>query len=142
MDDAIRAGVLAPDDLPPSVVRVLGDTHSRRINTLVADLVATSTGTDHVRLSPEAFRGLDELRDFMFERVYLRPELLQEQAKAEGCIRALFAHYLDHPEDLPEEYHRVPGDIPTSIADHIAGMTDRYALRTYEQLFLPQGWLM
>ena len=65
-----------------------------------------------------------------------------EQQKAISLIRALFAHYLDHPEEVPEEYHRAPGDVPTRIADYIAGMTDRFALRTYEQLFLPRGWLL
>jgi dGTPase len=57
-------------------------------------------------------------------------------------VRALFSHYLEHPEEVPEEYHRAPGDLPTRVADYIAGMTDRYALRAYEQLFLPHGWLL
>ena len=57
-------------------------------------------------------------------------------------IRDLFAYYLEHPEEMPPEYHQAPGDLPTRVADFIAGMTDRYALRTYERLFLPQGWLI
>lgn len=141
VDDAIRAGVLEPRDIPAAVVKVLGDSHGERINTLVTDLVSTSSG-DEIRLSPEAFQALDTLRDFMFQHVYLRDELKAEQDKAVGCVRALFSHYLDHPDQVPEEYHQAPGDLSTRIADFIAGMTDRYALRTYEQLFLPQGWLM
>jgi dGTPase len=62
--------------------------------------------------------------------------------KAITLVRARFAHYLDHPEEVPADYHQAPGDLPTRIADYIAGMTDRYALRTYERLFLPQGWLL
>ena len=82
------------------------------------------------------------LRDFLFQRVYLREDQAAEQQKAIGIVRALFSHYLDHPEEVPEEYHLAPGDLPTRVADYIAGMTDRYALRVYEQLFLPQSWLL
>jgi len=97
---------------------------------------------DVLHANDEAFRALDALRDFLFERVYLRDEARSEKDKAIALVRSLFAHYLDHPEQVPEEYHRAPGDLPTRVADYIAGMTDRYALRVYEQLFLPQGWLL
>jgi dGTPase len=141
VDDAVRAGVLGPDELPTDALGVLGRTHSQRIDRLVTDLVQQSAGGPDLRLSDEVFRALDSMRDFLFERVYLRPEARTEQDKAIGLVRTLFAHYLDHPEEVPQEYHRAPGDLPTRVADYIAGMTDRYALRTYEQLFLPQGWL-
>ena len=88
------------------------------------------------------FTALDTLRDFMFEQVYLREGTREDHEKAVKLIRDLFAYYLEHPDQLPAEYHRSPGDLPTHVADHIAGMTDRYALRTYERLFLPQGWLL
>ncbi|MGQ0668459.1 MAG: deoxyguanosinetriphosphate triphosphohydrolase [Actinomycetota bacterium] len=142
VDDAVRAGVLEPDELPEEATAVLGRTHSERINTLVTDLVHTSEGTPDIRLSAPAFRALDALRDFMFEQVYLRDDARAEQEKAISLVRSLFAYYLDHPDEVPAEYHRSPGDLPTRIADYIAGMTDRYALRTYEQLFLPQSWLL
>jgi dGTPase len=142
VDDALRAGVLAEDDLPAEPLRVLGASHGERINTLVRDLVAASGDGPAVQLSSTAFDALDGLRDFMFERVYLREEARTEQDKAVLMVRTLFRHYLEHPDELPEEYHRAPGDVPTRIADYIAGMTDRYALRTYERLFLPQGWLL
>lgn len=142
VDDAIRAGVLAGDELPAEATRVLGATHSERVNALVTDLVERSVGGSEIRLSEEVFGALDVLRDFMFERVYLRDQARAEQDKAIGVVRTLFAYYLDHPDQVPEEYHRAPGDLPTRVADYIAGMTDRYALRTYEQLFLPQGWLL
>jgi dGTPase len=141
VDDAIRAGVLAPADLPAEPLSVLGQTYVTRIDTLVSDLVAHSDGPE-IKLSDETFVALDVLREFLFERVYLRDEARSEQDKAIGLVRSLFAYYLDHPDQLPEEYDRAPGDLPTRVADHIAGMTDRYALRTYEELFLPQGWLL
>jgi dGTPase len=143
VDDAIRAGVLASDELPAGAVQVLGATHGERIETLVADLVAASGDPPgEVRLSEPVFQALDALRDFMFERVYLREDARAEHDKAAHVIRALFTHYLDHPDEVPAEYHRAPGDRPTLVADYIAGMTDRYALRTYERLFLPRGWLL
>ena len=142
LDDAIRAGVLTESELPAQATDALGHSHGERINTLVTDLVDQSDGPPEIRLSPEVFGALDELRDFMFEQVYLRDGARAEHEKAIGLVRALFAHFLEHPDEMPPEYHRAPGDLPTRVADYIAGMTDRYALRTYERLFLPQGWLL
>ena len=142
LDDAVRAGVLSPGELPAAPLAVLGQTHSDRISTLVTDLVTQSRDQPEIRLSPEVFTALDTLRDFMFEQVYLREGTREDHEKAVKLIRDLFAYYLEHPDQLPAEYHRSPGDLPTHVADHIAGMTDRYALRTYERLFLPQGWLL
>jgi dGTPase len=142
VDDAVRAGVLREEELPRLALDALGRTHGERINTLVTDLVEHSADPLQIRLSDEVSGALDVLRDFMFERVYLRDEARSEQDKAIALVRTLFAYYLEHPEAVPEEYHRAPGDLPTRIADYIAGMTDRYALRVYEQLFLPQGWLL
>jgi dGTPase len=78
----------------------------------------------------------------MFAEVYLRVGAREEHEKAVKLIRDLFDHFLEHPDQMPPEYHQAPGDPPTRVADYIAGMTDRYALRTYERLFLPQGWLL
>ena len=142
VDDALRAGVLRLAELPAGPLRTLGATHSERINALVSDLVTSSEGRPEIALSPGVFAALDELRDFMFEQVYLRAGARSEQEKAIAVVRALFAWFLERPDELPAEYHRTPGDLPTRVADFIAGMTDRYALRTYEQLFLPQGWLL
>jgi dGTPase len=142
IDDAIRAGLLGEDDLPPVVREVLGRSHGDRIETLVTDIVSTTGDGPEVQISATVAEALDALRDFMFERVYLRREAAAEQEKAVAMIRALFAHYLDHPDEVPPEYRSAPGDLPTRVADYIAGMTDRFALRTYERIFLPQGWLL
>jgi dGTPase len=142
VDDALRAGVLDPSEVPAVPLEVLGQTHAQRIDTLVGDLVAASENTPEIRLTDDVAAALDLLRDFLFQRVYLREDQAREQQKAIGLVRALFSHYLDHPEEVPEEYHLAPGDLPTRVADYIAGMTDRYALRVYEQLFLPRGWLL
>ena len=142
VDDAIRAGVLEAEELPAPAVETLGATHSERINTLVTDLVATSDGAVEIGLSQPVFAALDELRDFLFAEVYTRTAATDEHDRAIRLLRELFAYFLEHSDQLPPEYHRVPGDLPTRVADFIAGMTDRYAVRTYEQLFLPQGWLL
>jgi dGTPase len=142
VDDALRAGVLRDDELPRAPLEVLGTTHGGRINRLVTDLVDSSAGADEIALSPAVFAALDELRDFMFDQVYMREGTRGEHEKAMKLLRDLFAYYLEHPDEVPSEYHSAPGDLPTRVADHIAGMTDRFALRTYERLFLPQGWLL
>jgi dGTPase len=142
VDDALRAGVLEEAELPAEPLRVLGATHSDRIDTLVSDLVSESEGSDELKLSTEVLEALDGLRDFLFERVYLRSEARSEQDKAIALVRSLFSYYLEHPEGVAAEYRSGPGDLPTRIADYISGMTDRFALRTYEQLFLPQSWLL
>jgi dGTPase len=141
IDDALRAGVLSEAELPSGALKTLGATHSARINTLVTDLVASSEDREEIQLSKPVFTALDGLRDFMFEQVYLREDTHGEHARATRLIRELFQHFLDHPGELPDEYHRAPGDLPTRVADYISGMTDRYAIRTYERLFLPRGWL-
>lgn len=142
IDDAIRAGLITEGDLPAEVTDVLGRDHSARIETLVSDIVETTGDGPEVRMSQPVFAALDRLRDFMFERVYLREEAAREQDKAIGVIRALFQHYLKHPGEVPEEYAGAPGSDADRVADHIAGMTDRFALTTYERLFLPQGWML
>ena len=142
VDDAIRAGLLDPSEVPRKATNVLGSTHGQRIDNLVTDLVRRSEESGEIRLSPTVLVALDELRDFLFHRVYLRPEATDEQHKAIELVRSLFSYYLEHPEVVPAEYRATPDDLPTQVADYIAGMTDRFALRTYEQLFLPQRWLL
>ena len=142
IDDAVRAGVLDERELPAEAVRSLGGTHSDRIDTLVSDLVEHSDDRDEIGLSPPVFAALDAMRDFMFSEVYLRESARDDHDRATKLIRDLFAYFLEHPDEMPPEYHGAPGDPPTHVADFIAGMTDRYAIRTYERLFLPRGWLL
>jgi dGTPase len=142
VDDAIRAGVLEPGEVPGEATEVLGASHGDRIDTLVRDLVRESEDSAEVRLSQPVLDALLVLREFLFERVYVRPEAAHEQKKAIELVRTLFSYYLEHAEAVPAEYRATRDDLPTQVADYIAGMTDRFALRTYEQLFLPQGWLL
>jgi dGTPase len=125
IDDAIRAGVLAPDELPSEEIGLLGDRGSRRIDTLVHDLVETSAEAGDIVQSDEVGRAMLNLRAFMFERVYLGPATEQERATATATVRRIFDHLVDHPEELPADR---PGELPERIADYLSGMTDRFAL--------------
>src|SRR5207302_7827021 len=135
--DAVRAGLVQPHELPEDVLDVLGRSHAERVNTLVGDLVESSMDRHEIRLSPAVAMALSDFRDLMFDRVYLRDDAQHEQDTAVGIVRSLFMHYLEHSDEIPPEYRRAPGDLPTHVADYIAGMTDRSALKTYERPLLP-----
>jgi dGTPase len=125
IDDALRAGVLAADDLPSQEIRLLGPTGSKRIDTLVHDLVETSAGKDGILQSAEIGQAMLNLRAFMFERVYLAPGTDDDRRRATEIVQRIFDHYADHPEELPDDR---PGDPPQRATDYVAGMTDRFAI--------------
>ncbi len=139
IDDAIRAGVLAPGDLPAEPIALLGHTGPRRIDTLVHDLVEASAEDGDI-VQGEAIGGaMADLRQFMFDRVYLGPVATHEHAKIEGVIATLFDHYCAHPEQIPAT---IPADdLPTRVTDYIAGMTDRFCIRVYEGLTVPDAFI-
>jgi dGTPase len=143
IDDAVRGGVLEDADLPPHAVEVLGRTHGTRIRTMVRDTIASSDDLECIRMSPEVGDAMMELREFLFENVYLSPRAKEEEPKAFGVVEALFMHYMEHPGLLPEEYAPASRDeIVQRVTDYIAGMTDRYAIGKYEELFVPLTWRM
>ncbi|MBC7231452.1 MAG: deoxyguanosinetriphosphate triphosphohydrolase [Actinobacteria bacterium] len=141
IDDAIRAGILVESDLPRSTLEVLGTRHNQRIDTLVRDMVEQSRGRDDIRLSPGVADALDELREFLFRRVYIGSVAKQEEDKAITVLRSLFDFYLEHPGELPEEYRGGDEDLRVRVCDYVAGMTDRYAMRKYHEHFLPRVWV-
>jgi dGTPase len=136
IDDAIRAGILLPADLPEDEIELLGPTGSDRIDTLVRDLVRTSREAGDVEQSDEVGMAMLRLRKFMFERVYLGAEARSEHDRVRRTLTGLFEHYLAHPEDVPEG---APGaDEVQRITDWIAGMTDRFCIATFRRLALPE----
>lgn len=141
VDDAIRAGILTEKDLPRSTVEVLGKHHSQRIDTLVKDIVRESAGKSDILMSPEVEAALNELRDFLFQRVYVGSVAKQEEDKAVVVLRSLFHYYLDHPEEMPVEFQEGEEELRVRVCDYVAGMTDRYALRKYQEIFLPKVWV-
>ena len=136
IDDAIRAGVLSSHDLPHQEIEVLGPTGSSRIDTLVRDVVAHSQEAGDIVQGDEVGAAMDRLRTFMFERVYLGPAAQQELPRIERMLRALFDHYVEHP---PEP---VTDDATEAerVTDYLAGMTDRFAVRAFSDLSVPQGF--
>src|SRR3954464_4951683 len=140
IDDAVRAGVLGEDDLPAEPIAVLGDTGSRRIDTLVHDLVETSAVAGDIVQGAEAGAAMDALRTFMFERVYLGAAARREHVKIDRVVRTLFDFYADDPGRLPDG-GGVPGaDAGQRVTDYIAGMTDRYCIRAFEALAVPESF--
>jgi dGTPase len=125
IDDALRAGVLRPEELPAAELTLLGDTGSRRIDRLVHDLVETSAAAGDVLQSDEIGAAMLSLRSFMFERVYLGPAAEAEHARAAGAIARIFDYLLEHPDEVPAEG---TGDEVERVTDYVAGMTDRFAL--------------
>ncbi len=142
IDDAIRAGIMDVKDIPRSISDVLGQTHSQRINTLVCDMIAASQDSDVIVLSPMVDQALQDLRAFLFERVYRNPVAKGEESKAKDMLRRLFDYYYAHPEALPEDFQpQLSFDgMGRTVCDYIAGMTDNYAVDKFTQLFTPMGW--
>jgi dGTPase len=145
LDDSIRAGLLAESDVPTSVMDILGRTHAERINTLVCDIVTNSdaeSAPGEIRMSTDVQAAANALRRFLFERVYNPLNERPDTKRAQHVLSALFAYYLADLVRLPEEY-RAPGRDDSDerlVVDYIASMTDRFAVETYQQLFIPRYW--
>ena len=143
LDDAMRAEVVKKSDIPLKILKVLGDTHSKRIDTMVKDLIYCSLETDleKLKMGENILHVIYMLREFLYDQVYEGKKLINEFKKAKRVLQDLYAYYLEHIEevfaDIPKEKkidrHRL-------VCDFIAGMTDRFALMTYERLFFPQQW--
>ena len=136
IDDALRAGIIDADDLPAAEIELLGDTGSQRIDVLVWDIVSSSREAGDIAQSQEIGGGMQRLRDFMFERVYLGPEARSEHERVKRTVRGLFDHYMEHPREVPEG---TPGtDLVQRVTDYLAGMTDRYCIAMFRRIALPE----
>lgn len=142
LDDALRGGVLRAFELPADCLRVLGRTHGERINNMILDIVQTSLNQPTIGMSPLMQSAMDGLRDFMFEKVYRDKWRAAEEAKCDHVVKGLFEYYCAHPGEMPEEFVLIGYREGTerSVCDFLSCMTDRYATRTYERLFIPAGF--
>lgn len=139
LDDSINAGIILAGDIPEIVIKRLGNSHASRINTLVEDVIAhsnTATSPGEIVMSSELAEVANDLRGFLFERVYDPLNRLPETQNAQRIVRSLYTWYIDHPETLPSSESNDP--IDRLIADHIASMTDRFAIDLAERLFEPR----
>ena len=141
IDDAERAGLLAEKDLPSGPRSTLGASSSERIETMVRDVVTSSARTGDVEMSPIVREAMLEMRSFLFRNLYSHGDAKWEEPKAYAMIEELFAHFVSHLDEVPEEYRIHDADRPeVQVADFVSGMTDRYAVRLYEDLKVPRSW--
>ncbi|GBD98675.1 deoxyguanosinetriphosphate triphosphohydrolase [bacterium BMS3Abin07] len=151
LDDALRAGIIKKPDIPANLIRTVGNTHSKRIDTMVKDLINSTllVDTGKIVMSGEVTHAIRLLRDFLFERVYESESIMAEFNKAKGILKRIYEHYVNSAEHLPAYHHGLKAEDykeynnmykHQAVCDFIAGMTDHYAISTYERLFLPQQW--
>ena len=142
IDDAIRAGILSPEDIPGDIAAILGGNQRDRINTLVCDAIRVSREAGAIQMTPQVEKALADLRSFMFERVYRNPVAKGEERKAKAMLQRLFEYYVKHPEELPEDFQpQLSFDgMERTVCDYIAGMTDNYAVWKFNEIFVPTGW--
>ncbi len=142
IDDACRAGILSTEDIPKELREILGETHSQRINTMVTSIVRSSTDRGQISMEPEIQAATDKLRAFMFEAVYTNSVAKAQDGRAKELIAQLFHYFVKHPEEMPTLYrNNIETDgVARCVCDFISGMTDRYAIETYKELFIPKVW--
>lgn len=141
IDDACRAGIMTARDIPTHLSDILGTTHSTRITTMVSAVIAGGTDGDIQMVEPFGSAML-ELRQFMFDKVYTSEKAKSEDGKVSLLIEYLFEYYKRNPDSLPAENRRMieRDGVERCICDHIAGMTDRYAISTFEEIYVPRVW--
>ena len=142
IDDAIRGGILKPFELPRQCLTVLGDTHSKRINTMILDIVASSEGQPFVRMSEDVQAASEELRDFLFTRVYNDSWRAQEEKRCDFVLTSLYTYYCENPTLMPPEYVQIVyrEGVDRAVCDFLACMTDRYATNDFTALFVPNDF--
>lgn len=141
-DDGIRAGMLKPEHLPLSVSKVLGTKPSHMITVMVADIITASAGKNEIIITPPVKEAMHEFREFMFKKIYHSDELEPDRKKAKYIVSKLFDYYINHPGSLPQEFleREKQWGLQTVVVDYIAGLTDLYAIKQFEKLFIPATW--
>jgi len=142
IDDAIRANIISKEDIPKNCIEVLGCSHSQRINRMITDIVTESMDKNYISMSQEIQNATDELRAFMFEKVYIGSKAKSQENKARYVVMALFDYFKKHPLKMPDEFiGRLECDeLETVVSDYIAGMTDVYAINKFYEHFIPSPW--
>ena len=141
IDDAIRGGILNADDLPADCVEILGDTKSKRITAMISSVIEHGT-EGQVDMMPEIRAAHDKLHEFLYATVYSNSKAKSEDHKAQELIARLYEYFTAHPDELPEQYKAIARRYTPdrAVCDYIAGMSDDYAIWTYERLFVPRSW--
>ena len=143
IDDAIRGHIIRESDIPTELTDLLGHSLKERLNTLVHDIVIHSQDREEIVMSPEVAEAFTALRTYMFENVYTNPVAKGQEAKAERLVEHLYEYYTKNTDALPEELAKLiaNGEDPALVVtDYVAGMTDKFAVATYEELMIPKAW--
>lgn len=142
IDDALRAKMLNEEDLPKHCTEVLGKTHGERINNMILDVVNSSRDYTSIRMSDTVGTATNELRDFLFKNVYTDTVAQQENGKACEIVKMMFEYFMHNEDKLPDEYrnHIDLYGIEQIVCDYIAGMTDLYAIKLFNEIFVPKVW--
>lgn len=142
LDDAERAGILAPGDEPAIIRERLGIRNSERINSIVNDVIETSAELDVILMSPDITDAVQVFTDFMYSEVYKNPVAKGEESKVGNILLSIWEYYVNHPERLPEDYRAIADEegIDRAATDYVSGMTDKYVMDVYSELFIPKSW--
>lgn len=142
IDDAIRAGILMQEQLPRDAVVVLGQSHGERIDTMISDILVNSMDKPEIKMSDMVQQATDTMRTFLFQNVYQDSWRSEEEQKCDFILKRLYEHFMNEPERMPSEYCEIAADEGTerAVVDFIASMTDRYAIRLFRQLFMPEAF--
>ena len=142
IDDACRAGILSPNDIPSGIRSILGESHSDRINTMVMSVVRASADRPKIEMEPAVSEASKALRAFLFERVYRNPIAKGEESKAQDMLAYLFEYFVKNPDKMPELYKKrlYLDTVERCACDFISGMTDRYAIEVYTDICIPKVW--
>ena len=141
LDDALRAGILTLDGVPREIREALGDSNSQRINAIISDLISNSAD-GKIGMSSEMNAIYELFHTFMYENVYYNPVAKSEESKVKGIIGGIYEYYVNHSDKLPDDYKKIAerDGLERSVCDYVAGMTDKYALETYSNIFIPMAW--
>lgn len=143
IDDAVRGRIMTEDDIPKEIRSVLGKDSGQRLDTLIHNIITNSMDRDDIVMSPEIQQAMQDLRRFMFVHVYTNPKAKSEETKAEELLGKLFAYYMEHSRELPEQYRDMMAQGEKTervVCDYIAGMTDQYAIAKFTEYFVPRAW--
>lgn len=143
IDDAIRAQVLAEEDIPKEYREILGETTRNRLNTFIHNIITNSQGKNDICMSEEVENAMKGLRGFMFRNVYTNPVAKGEETRAMELLERLFYYYMEHVEKMPLQYLNMlqqGEERERVVCDYIAGMTDQYAIAKFEEFYIPKAW--
>ncbi|SHH48214.1 dGTPase [Sporobacter termitidis DSM 10068] len=142
VDDALRAGILKESDIPEEFICALGDTYSARIDTIIMDIITASLDSGTICMSPGISFVFDSFHSFMFQNVYTNVQAKSEEKKVYGILNGIFEYYVKNPDKLPGDFKRLAetDGLRRAVADYVSGMTDKYAVYQFSELFIPEAW--